>query len=57
LTALLRQAEGEPARPYRAMLDTLASDVRRHLELAARVLSDLQPQGRGAPPAMRSTQQ
>jgi hypothetical protein len=46
LTALLRQANVEPARPYRAMLDTLAGDVRRHLELAARILADLQPQGR-----------
>ncbi|WP_430421405.1 hypothetical protein [Methylibium petroleiphilum] len=44
LTALLRQANVEPARPYRAMLDTLSGDVRRHLELAARVLADLQPQ-------------
>ena len=44
LTVLLRQANVEPARPYRAMLDTLAGDVRRHLELAARVLADLQPQ-------------
>ncbi len=43
LTALLRQANVEPARPYREMLDTLAGDVRRHLELAARALSDLQP--------------
>lgn len=45
LTALLRQANVEPARPYREMLDTLAGDVRRHLELAARVLADLQPRG------------
>lgn len=44
LTALLRQANVEPARPYREMLDTLAGDVRRHLELAAHVLADLQPQ-------------
>jgi hypothetical protein len=44
LTALLRQANVEPARPYRAMLDTLDGDVRRHLELAATVLADLQPQ-------------
>jgi hypothetical protein len=43
LTALLRQANVEPARAYREMLDTLASDVRSHLELAARVLADLQP--------------
>lgn len=48
LTALLRQANVEPARPYRAMLDTLAGDVRRHLELAARLLAELQPQGRSA---------
>ena len=46
LTALLRQANVEPARPYREMLDTLAGDVRRHLELAAHVLADLQPQRR-----------
>lgn len=48
LTVLLRQANVEPARQYRDMLDTLAADVRRHLELAAAVLSDLQPQGRPA---------
>jgi hypothetical protein len=45
LTALLRQANVEPARPYREMLDTLAGDVRSHLELAARALADLQPRG------------
>lgn len=45
LTVLLRQANVEPARPYRQMLDTLAGDVRRHLELAARALADLQPRG------------
>jgi len=44
LTALLRQANVEPARPYREMLDTLAGDVHRHLELAAGALADLQPQ-------------
>lgn len=48
LTSLLRQANVEPARPYREMLDTLADDVRRHLELAARVLADLQPRSRSA---------
>ena len=42
LTALLRQAEVEAARPYREMLDTVADDVRSHLEMAARVLADLQ---------------
>lgn len=54
LTALLRQANVEPARPYREMLDTLAGDVRRHLDLAARVLADLQPQSHSARPATRS---
>lgn len=48
LTALLRQADVNPAKPYRAMLDTLAADVHRHLALAAAVLADLQPQGRAA---------
>ncbi len=43
LTALLRQSDVEPARQYREMLDTVAGDVRSHLALAARVLSDLQP--------------
>jgi len=52
LTALLRQANVEPARPYREMLDTLAGDVRRHLELAASVLADLQPQSRSARPRL-----
>ncbi len=56
LTALLRQANVEPARPYREMLDTLAGDVRRHLESAARVLADLQPQSRRARPTARSAQ-
>jgi hypothetical protein len=48
LTALLRQANIGPAGPYREMLDTLAGDVRRHLELASRVLADLQPRRRSA---------
>jgi hypothetical protein len=43
LNMLLRQANVEPAWSYRDMLDTLAGDVRRHLELAARALTDLQP--------------
>lgn len=46
LTALLRQANAESARPYRDMLDTLTGDVRRHLEKAAAVLANLQPQAR-----------
>ena len=48
LTVLLCQANVEPARQYRDMLDTLATDVRGHLELAAAVLAALQPQGRTA---------
>jgi predicted HicB family RNase H-like nuclease len=56
LTALLRQANIEPARPYRQMLDTLAGDVRRHLELAARLLADLQPQRRSSQHASHSAQ-
>lgn len=54
LTALLRQANVEPARPYREMLDTLAGDVRRHLELAARALADLQPRGAKVDSSARS---
>jgi hypothetical protein len=46
LTALLRQANIEPARQYRDMLDTLAGDVRAHLRLAASALADLQPHQR-----------
>jgi hypothetical protein len=56
LTALLRQANVEPARPYREMLETLASDIRSHLELAARVLAALQPRSRATEIAARSTQ-
>ncbi len=55
LTALLRHANVEPARPYREMLDTLADDVRRHLELAARVLADLRPRSRSAASSAHST--
>ena len=53
LTALLREVNVEPARPYRAMLDTLSGDVRRHLELAARALADLQARRRGTGCAAR----
>lgn len=54
LTALLRQANVEPARQYREMLDMLAGDVRSHLELAARVLADLQPRSRGTETSTRA---
>lgn len=43
LTALLRQANVEPARQYREMLDTLGADVRQHLMLAASLLAELRP--------------
>lgn len=46
LTALLREGNVQPALQYRAMLDTLAGDVRSHLMLAARVLAELQPRSR-----------
>lgn len=54
LTALLRQANVDSARPYREMLDTLAGDVRSHLELAARALADLQPRAGKAVASARS---
>lgn len=57
LTALLRQANVEPARPYREMLDTLAGEVRCHLEQAAHVLADLQPQRRRGGHSARITPQ
>jgi hypothetical protein len=43
LTSLLREGNVRPALEYRAMLDTLASDVRGHLKLASSVLADLRP--------------
>jgi hypothetical protein len=55
LTALLRRADVEPARPYRAMLDTLAGDVRRHLDVCAQALADLRPLGRSTGPSTPST--
>jgi hypothetical protein len=48
LTILLRQGEFGPARVYREMLDTLASEVRGHLTLATSVLADLLPRRRYA---------
>ena len=52
-TALLRQANVEPARQYREMLDTLAGEVRDHLTLAASVLGELRPHRRSAGPLKR----
>lgn len=56
LTVLLRQANVEPARSYREMLDTVADNVRTHLELAARALAELQPRSREAVTSDRLTQ-
>jgi hypothetical protein len=46
LSVLLGQGSVEPALAYRAMLGTLAGDVRGHLLLASRVLSHLRPSPR-----------
>jgi hypothetical protein len=43
LTSLLHQGAFRAAQEYRPMLDTLADDLRGHLELAAGVLADLRP--------------
>lgn len=43
LSTQLRRGEGELAHPCRSMLDTLARDVRQHLDLASLALADLQP--------------
>ena len=43
LTSLLRLGAFRAAQEYRPMLDTLADDLRGHLELAAGVLADLRP--------------
>jgi hypothetical protein len=51
LTSLLRQGAVRPALEYRAMLDTLAGDVRGHLKLASSVLADLRPRRRGSEPS------
>jgi hypothetical protein len=55
LTVLLCQANVDPARPYREMLDTLDGDVRRHLALAARTLADLQPRSPSTASSTHST--
>ena len=43
LTVLLRQGSSEAARQYRGMLETLADEVRRHLNLASSTLAELPP--------------
>ena len=43
LTHLLREGAFRPAQEYRPMLETLGTDVRGHLALAASLLADLRP--------------
>ncbi|UUX97286.1 hypothetical protein [Aquabacterium sp. J223] len=45
LTTLLRQGQVRAAMEYREMLDTLGSDVREHLAMAAGLLAELRPPG------------
>ena len=47
LTLLLSHSAVRAAQEYRAMLDTLADDVRKHLDLSSAVLAELRP-GRAA---------
>lgn len=62
LCTLLRRDEAELIEPYRSMLDTVARDVRQHLDLASSALADLQPRrpanaaptGRSQPGTRRS---
>lgn len=49
LADLLRRSESRAAQEYRAMLDTLASDVNRHLKLAGDVMTRMQPATRRTP--------
>lgn len=46
LADLLRRSESRAAQEYRATLDTLASDVNRHLNLAGDVLTQMLPASR-----------
>lgn len=55
LNALLRRGDVEPIRTYVGMLETLARDVRRHLDHVSRALADLQPRRPiASPTALRS---
>jgi hypothetical protein len=53
LNALLRRGEVEPIRPYTGMLETLARDVRRHLDHVSCAVADLQPRRPSVPPPAR----
>jgi hypothetical protein len=48
LADLLRRSESRAAQEYHAMLDTLAGDINRHLDLAGHVLTHMQPSPRVA---------
>lgn len=48
LADLLRRSESRAAQEYRAMLETLAGDVNRHLSLAGDVLAQMLPASRVA---------
>lgn len=53
LNALLRRGDVELIRPYVGMLETLARDVRRHLDHVSCALSDLQPRRPTVSPSAR----
>lgn len=55
LNALLRRGEVEPIHSYVGMLETLARDVRRHLDHVSCALADLQPRRPSASPPVRRT--
>lgn len=55
LNALLRRGDVEPIRPCVGMLETLARDVRRHLDHVSCALADLQPRRPSVSPPARRT--
>ncbi len=55
LNALLRRGDVAPIRPYVGMLETLARDVRRHLDHVSNALADLQPRRPSVLPLARRT--
>ena len=54
MAQLLRQGDGQTARLYRQRLDSVDHEVRAHLRLASKALTDLQPQRASGGPT-RST--
>ena len=51
LADLLRRSESRAAQQYRSMLDTMAGDIDRHMNLAGQVLTQMRP----APRVVRAT--